>query len=117
MSGTLKPAAKKKMPTLAGPGPSVKPGGVMVPPEPKNANEAPPPAAEEPATLMGMIASLSPWAEARPRGPRLGSVCRAAGGARVGAACPVRASCTPPLTHPRAGGSRCAGADARGRGG
>ncbi len=117
MSGTLKAKAAKKQPQLAGPGPSVRPGGVMVAPEPKDGGVSAT-AAKEPETLMGMIASLSPWAEARPRGPRLwGSVCRLAGGARLGAASPVATPRTPPLTRLHPGVACCAGVHARGRGG
>jgi hypothetical protein len=63
MSGITKAPKSKKMPQLAGPGPSVPPGGVMVAPEPKADGVSAAPTVEP--TLMGMIASLSPWAEAR----------------------------------------------------
>lgn len=85
MSG--KPAAKKKgAHYLVGSGPSVPPGGVMVPPESKNAAADAAAAAqpEEDFSLMGAIASLSPWAQVRElrgrrgrREPGRGSVPRA----------------------------------------
>ena len=85
MSATnAKAKPKKGQHYLVGDGPSVRPGGVMVPPESKNAGAAA--QKEEDFSLMGAIASLSPWAVVRQptcgrgrrrTGPRasLGPVC------------------------------------------
>lgn len=59
----MKPAAKKKPSRLVGDGPSVPPGGLMVPPESKDAGKPPP----EDFSLTSAIAALSPWAVVRAR--------------------------------------------------
>jgi len=71
----MKPAAKKKPSRLVGDGPSVPPGGLMVPPESKDAGKPPP----EDFSLTSAIAALSPWAVVRAR-----SVCCARSTARRG---------------------------------
>ena len=61
-SKPTKDAAKKGSNfRLVGPGPNVPPGGVMVAPEAKAGGVS----TEEEFSLMGAIASLSPWAVAR----------------------------------------------------
>ena len=56
-------------------GPSVRPGGVMVPPEGKNGPEPP----QEDKGIMDLIAGLSPWAEVRPVAARPAARCAAGG--------------------------------------